>query len=358
MASDEVRELKLYIDNDSQLYRSQTTSILKNLMTKRGQGQYDPSKAVKLWMYLVDAGAKKYAKEHGSPGDKWNEMFTKADREAVAKEMNDDFEAEAKLGNYDDLLPKKYQKKTEASDFDSKREGIATDLATAVISKASKELQQWVTFKTFKPDLVKLLIRHIETPKSEAVFDSDRRLSLMEAAGGEVSEADDGEDDDPRGKPKMLRKLSIVKVEKAGVMRIFVYKSKSTWSLPFVTVVQGSDGSELPGSSGASAAAAIKNTKKLLVQAGAKLEAADEDGEDETVTYGSKDLGVAMHHWHSGQGDPIYGVGSMIFARKPVPKADVEEALSSLESLLRGTTDKDDKRELNGIIKALKKGLK
>jgi hypothetical protein len=133
MPADDIRELKLFIDNDSQLYRSQTTSILKNLMTKKGQGKYDPSKAVKLWMYLVDAGAKKYVKDQGSPGQKWNEMFTKADREAVAKELNDDFEAEAKLGNYDDLVPKKYKKGQEESEegrvFDGDRRQALVEAA-------------------------------------------------------------------------------------------------------------------------------------------------------------------------------------------------------------------------------------
>jgi hypothetical protein len=108
--SDEARELQLYIDNDGQLYRSQTTPIHKNLMTKRAQGRYDTHKAVKLFMYLVDAGAKKYAKEHGSPGVKWNDMFPKADRLQTAKAMVSDFEDEAESGSYDDYIPKKYRK--------------------------------------------------------------------------------------------------------------------------------------------------------------------------------------------------------------------------------------------------------
>lgn len=108
--SDEARELKLYIDNDGQLYRSQTTSIHKNLMTKRARGQYDKTKAVKLWMYLVDAGAKKYAKEHGSPGTPWNKMFSKADRLQTAQELASDFEDAAGSGEYDEYIPKKYRK--------------------------------------------------------------------------------------------------------------------------------------------------------------------------------------------------------------------------------------------------------
>ncbi len=82
-------ELKLYIDNDGDLYRQQTTSIIKNLQRKLTKGIYDKSKAEKLWMYLVENGAKKYAKEFG--GGTWHKMFSMADRKAVAKELNEDF---------------------------------------------------------------------------------------------------------------------------------------------------------------------------------------------------------------------------------------------------------------------------
>lgn len=82
-------ELKLYIDNDGDLYRQQTTSIIKNLQRKLTKGIYDKSKAEKLWMYLVESGAKKYAKEFG--GGTWHKMFSMADRKAVAKAMNEDF---------------------------------------------------------------------------------------------------------------------------------------------------------------------------------------------------------------------------------------------------------------------------
>jgi hypothetical protein len=101
-------ELKLFIDNDGSLYRQQTTSIFKNLITKVGRGTYDSSKAVTLFMYLVEAGAKKYAKEFGGT---WNLMFSVPTRKLVAAAMRDDFEFAAKNGEYDHYLPKKYQKK-------------------------------------------------------------------------------------------------------------------------------------------------------------------------------------------------------------------------------------------------------
>lgn len=99
-------ELKLFTDNDGDIYRQQTTSILKNLATKKGQGKYDRDLAVKLFMYLAENGAKKYAKEFGGT---WNLLFPKDVREHVSKEWRDEFETEFDLGNYDHLIPKKYQ---------------------------------------------------------------------------------------------------------------------------------------------------------------------------------------------------------------------------------------------------------
>lgn len=113
----EAHELTLYIDNDESLYRQQHTPILKNLITKLAKGVYDPAKAEKLWMYLVENGAKKYAKEFGSDfiadreGVPWHKMFSMEDRRAVARDFRRQFEEQAKNGEYDHLLPKKYQKR-------------------------------------------------------------------------------------------------------------------------------------------------------------------------------------------------------------------------------------------------------
>ena len=92
----EQRELKLYIDNDGQLYRQRYTPIEKNLTKKMEKGKYDSKLAVKLFMYLVDDGAKKYVKDFGG---NVRDMFPKKDRIEVAKELRDDFEAEYKVRN-------------------------------------------------------------------------------------------------------------------------------------------------------------------------------------------------------------------------------------------------------------------
>lgn len=107
------RELELYINNDGSLDRSQTTPIRKNLVTKRARGEYRHDLAVKLFGYLVEAGAKKYAKEF--PGQPWHKMFSVAARKRVAEALTRAFEGEAAFGNYDYLLPKKYQKAEKAA---------------------------------------------------------------------------------------------------------------------------------------------------------------------------------------------------------------------------------------------------
>ena len=105
----EAVELELFITSDADLYRSRLQPIYKNLVTKMAQGKYDHKLAVKGFMYAVDEGAKKYAKEFASTNDKWNDIFDKKTRLMVAEKLADSFKDEADLGNYDNFLPKKYR---------------------------------------------------------------------------------------------------------------------------------------------------------------------------------------------------------------------------------------------------------
>ncbi len=102
------KELLLYIENDGDLYRQQGLPILKNLVLKIDRGVYDHERAVKLYGYLVENGARKYTKEFAGTGDKWNEIFNKPTREAVSREFVKSFETEYKLGAYDHFHVKKY----------------------------------------------------------------------------------------------------------------------------------------------------------------------------------------------------------------------------------------------------------
>jgi len=100
-------DLEQYIASDADLYRQQYQPILKNLATKKVRSQYKHDLAVKLFGYLVESGAKKYAKESGGT---WHQLFDVPTRKRVAEELTKSFEGEFELGNYDNFLPKKYQK--------------------------------------------------------------------------------------------------------------------------------------------------------------------------------------------------------------------------------------------------------
>ena len=54
---------------------------------------------------------KRYVREHGSMTDKWSRMFDLETRQQAAEGMAHYFETEWRLGQYRDLLPKKYQSK-------------------------------------------------------------------------------------------------------------------------------------------------------------------------------------------------------------------------------------------------------
>lgn len=114
-------ELELYIDNDGDLYRQRTQPIEKNLYLKITKGTYSKQLAPKLWGHLVEAGAKKYAREFSAPqrrggfvtSSEWTRMFPKAERDALAAEYARRFERAVENGEYRHLektLPKKFRR--------------------------------------------------------------------------------------------------------------------------------------------------------------------------------------------------------------------------------------------------------
>jgi len=94
-----LRELQLYIDNDSTIYR-QLTSIYKNLIRKKKNGTYKHELAPKLFMYVVEAAAKKYTRDYSSKDTKWHELFPTNLRKALSEEMADDFDENYKTGEF------------------------------------------------------------------------------------------------------------------------------------------------------------------------------------------------------------------------------------------------------------------
>lgn len=95
-------ELMLYIENEYALVGAANSigkSIAKNLARKIATGKYDPNQAPAAWLYLVDAGAKRYVKEFGT-GSGFG-PFNKPTRDAVALEMGEGFDADVRSGEID-----------------------------------------------------------------------------------------------------------------------------------------------------------------------------------------------------------------------------------------------------------------
>ena len=90
-------ELVLYIENDAQLYKQQFQPIIKNLQKKFKSGKYDKDKAIKLWTYMAETGAKKYAREFADAKD-WNTIFTVATRKEVARQLEENNREEVESG--------------------------------------------------------------------------------------------------------------------------------------------------------------------------------------------------------------------------------------------------------------------
>ena len=94
-----IDEYIMWIDNTEKLYK-QKMEIIKNLKRKINNGKYDHKKSVKLWMYLVDNGAKKYVKEFG--GDVKRD-FPKDVRQSVAVQFSNEYRAEIEIQGGDML---------------------------------------------------------------------------------------------------------------------------------------------------------------------------------------------------------------------------------------------------------------
>ena len=99
--SDAMNELKLFINNDEDLYRKQFMPIIANIKRKIKRGVYNHEMAPKLWMYLVDEAARKYVKEFGSPDQDVKDMFPKELRMEIAKDLADEEFDKIKAGEYD-----------------------------------------------------------------------------------------------------------------------------------------------------------------------------------------------------------------------------------------------------------------
>ena len=84
------QELKLYIDNDGDIYRYMTVPINKNLLKKMQNETYRFNKSIKSFLNLCNSAAKKYCKEFSIP-QKWNIHFPIQSRRETAEDMAKNF---------------------------------------------------------------------------------------------------------------------------------------------------------------------------------------------------------------------------------------------------------------------------
>lgn len=97
-------ELVLFIENTADLSpdgpRGQGHSVLLNALRKWRKGAYEPTLGVKLFEYLTESGARRYAQEFDEPA-RWSAMFNAATRRAAARQLEQSFRSAAERGEYD-----------------------------------------------------------------------------------------------------------------------------------------------------------------------------------------------------------------------------------------------------------------
>ena len=72
-------ELKMFIENDEQLYNNMFLYIVRNMKRKIKRGIFDENKVKDAMLHLVNAGAQKCTKDYHKRG-KWFEVFSMATR--------------------------------------------------------------------------------------------------------------------------------------------------------------------------------------------------------------------------------------------------------------------------------------
>lgn len=91
-----VRELLLFTENDGELYRQMLSPLEHSYQRKLDKGEYDKEKAIKGFLNVVNVSAKRYSKEFATPRDK---IFTMADKREVARQLEEQFMSEIRVGN-------------------------------------------------------------------------------------------------------------------------------------------------------------------------------------------------------------------------------------------------------------------
>ena len=87
--STNVSELFLYATNEGALYTRSTIPAINNMARKKAKGQFDQEKAVKAFYHVADKAARMYGREFSTGERDGLQMFSTADRWAVAAQLLD-----------------------------------------------------------------------------------------------------------------------------------------------------------------------------------------------------------------------------------------------------------------------------
>jgi len=93
--SDDLQDLKAFIDDNAQMRKAIKLPIIKQLYGMVDKGKFTLSHALKPFLYFVEQGAIRYAKQNRG---QWNIMFPKKERAKLALKYAQDFEKESVHG--------------------------------------------------------------------------------------------------------------------------------------------------------------------------------------------------------------------------------------------------------------------
>jgi hypothetical protein len=82
-----IDDIKFVAVNDAQLYRQQGYPIIENLAKKMAKGQFDTTKAIKLYSYLADAAVKNYSVKHMGSSKPTLTILSKPERQILAQNL-------------------------------------------------------------------------------------------------------------------------------------------------------------------------------------------------------------------------------------------------------------------------------
>lgn len=92
-------ELCLHVENTAAVWLGRVEPMFRAAQRHYNRGAGDRARLVTGLVRIVGEAARDYQREHGTPGDRWHDLFPVACRHAVAEYLADYFLAEREAGN-------------------------------------------------------------------------------------------------------------------------------------------------------------------------------------------------------------------------------------------------------------------